>query len=99
MEARHHAHHTVDPVLAAADSEGGVNLIRWSPSEVFLSCTHSGNFLNLSKRQATQFQKIACGSTDTLCLSLDWDNRRLAERYDTGCFNMRSFGLLTDVVP
>jgi len=49
----------VDPVLAVADSEGGINLIRWSTSE----------------RNAILSQKIACGSANTLCLSLDWNNR------------------------
>ena len=36
MEARCHTSLSADPVLAVADSEGGINLVRWSTSEVFL---------------------------------------------------------------
>lgn len=36
MEVRCHTSSAVEPVLAVADSEGGVNLVRWSTSEVFL---------------------------------------------------------------
>lgn len=38
MDVRCHASSAVDPILAVADSEGGINLIRWSTSEVLLSC-------------------------------------------------------------
>jgi len=84
MEVRCHTSSTADPVLAVADSEGGINLIRWSTPEVLLSCTRQKYSPNALKRQATQFQKIACGSVKTLCLSLDWDNRRFPSRYAAG---------------
>lgn len=99
MEVRCHTSSTIDPVLAVADSEGGINLVRWSTSEVLSSCTRKGHSPNALKRQATQFQKIACGLVDTLCLSLDWDNRRLPSRYATGCLRMRSFGTLKNAAP
>lgn len=99
MEVRCHTSSTVDPVLAVADSEGGINLVRWSTSEVTSSRAHRRHSSNPSKRHATEFQKIACGSTDTLCLSLDWDNRRLFSRYAAGWFTVRPFGSLRDAVP
>lgn len=40
MEIRCHTSSTVDPVLAVADSEGGINLVRWLTSEVFLLRMH-----------------------------------------------------------
>jgi len=87
MEVRCHTSSTADPVLAVADSEGGINLVRWSTSEVLLPYTRQKHSPNALKRQATQLQKIACGSVKTLCLSLDWDNRRFP-RYATGCLGI-----------
>jgi hypothetical protein len=92
MEVRCHTPSTVDPVLAVADSEGGVNLVRWSTSEVFCRVRTGGNSSDPPKRQAAHLQKIACGSTDTLCLSLDWDSRHLSSRYAAYCSSMGSFG-------
>ena len=45
MEVRCHTPPTADPVLAVADSEGGINLVRWSTSEVFLSGTNRRRFV------------------------------------------------------
>ena len=99
MKVRCHTSSTVDPVLAVANSEGGINLVRWSTSEVPLLCIRKGHPPHALKRQATQFHKIACGSVDTLCLSLDWDNRRLPSRYATGFLGMRSFDTLRNAAP
>jgi len=99
MEFRCHTSSTVDPVLAVADSEGGISLVRWSTSGVNLLRPHRGHFSNPLKGHATKLQKIACGSTDTLCLSLDWDSRRFSSRYAAGCSNARPFGSLRDPAP
>lgn len=99
MEVRRHTSSAVDPILAVADSEGGINFIRWSTSEVLLSCIHGGYSPNVLKRQATQFQKIVCGSARTLCLSLDWDNRRFPSRYAIGCLYVRFIGTLRAAAP
>lgn len=37
IEVRCHMASAIDPVIAMADSEAGINLVRWSISEVFLS--------------------------------------------------------------
>ncbi|KAJ4486148.1 WD40-repeat-containing domain protein [Lentinula aciculospora] len=47
--------------LAIADSEGGIHLLDWSPEE--------------SRLEETTRKQIA-DSSETLCLSLDWSNRR-----------------------
>jgi len=99
MEVRCHTSSTVDPILAVADSEGGINLVRWSTSEVNLLRPCGGRFSNPSKRQASQFQKIACGSTETLCLSLDWDSRRFSVGYAASFSNVRPFWSLRDAAP
>jgi hypothetical protein len=92
-KVRCHTSSALDPVLAVADSEGGVNLIRWSTSEVFLSYNLEKSSNSL-KHKATLFQKIACGSADTLCLSLDWDNRRVGGRYPAACLDTKPVGYL-----
>lgn len=48
------------PLLGVADSEGHITLHQWSDQD----------------RQLEQIQSISCASSDTLCLSLDWSNRR-----------------------
>ena len=40
MKIRCHASSAAEPVLAVADSEAGIHLVRWSTSEVVLSCIH-----------------------------------------------------------
>ncbi|EDR15594.1 uncharacterized protein LACBIDRAFT_228424 [Laccaria bicolor S238N-H82] len=52
--------HTGNPTLAIADSEGNVNLCEWNTQERILE----------------KISSIQCSTPDTLCLSLDWDDRR-----------------------
>ncbi|RDB29490.1 Diphthine methyltransferase [Hypsizygus marmoreus] len=51
---------SANPVLAIADSEGGVTLHEWQTTEKTLR----------------QISAAECASSDTLCLSLDWSDRR-----------------------
>ncbi|TBU48331.1 WD-40 repeat-containing protein [Dichomitus squalens] len=52
---------TVSPLLAIADSEGHVTL----------------HELRNEESRLHQLQSISCASSDRLCLSLDWSNRRI----------------------
>ncbi|KAI9063069.1 WD40 repeat-like protein [Trametes sanguinea] len=55
-----HRASNVTPVLGIADSEGHITL----------------HELYTNEHRMQQIQSIACAPTDTLCLSLDWSNRR-----------------------
>ncbi|KAF8078616.1 hypothetical protein FPV67DRAFT_66274 [Lyophyllum atratum] len=55
-----HRSPSVNAVLGIADSEGSVTLHAWQPEEKALK----------------EVESIRCASADTLCLSLDWSNRR-----------------------
>ncbi|KAF9015168.1 WD40-repeat-containing domain protein [Cyathus striatus] len=55
-----HRSEAARPLLATADSEGGITLFEWQHSEHKLKKT----------------SMIFCATSDTLCLSLDWSNRR-----------------------
>ncbi|KAI0689612.1 WD-40 repeat-containing protein [Cytidiella melzeri] len=55
-----HREQTERPLLAVADSEGHVSLYEYV----------------IEERCLKDFQCIGCASSDVLCLSLDWSNRR-----------------------
>ncbi|TCD71525.1 hypothetical protein EIP91_008906 [Steccherinum ochraceum] len=57
-----HRQADVSPVLAAADSEGGVTLFEYQGPE----------------ERLVQRQSIKCAEPEVLCLSIDWSNRRTA---------------------
>ncbi|KAJ6610905.1 WD40-repeat-containing domain protein [Mycena sp. CBHHK59/15] len=51
------------PLLGVADSEGNITLHEWQE--------HESNLKSISS--------ISCASSDVLCLSMDWSNRRTAQ--------------------
>jgi len=55
-----HRSPSVTPILGIADSEGNITLHEWKTTE----------------RVLTPLSATKCASPDTLCLSMDWSNRR-----------------------
>ncbi|KAF9455998.1 WD-40 repeat-containing protein [Collybia nuda] len=56
-----HRSQVASPLLGVADSEGGITLLEWQKNE----------------RTLKWADHVRCASTEILCLSLDWSNRRI----------------------
>lgn len=81
-KCRCHRSLSASAILGIADSEGNVTLHEWQDEQVLE--VHPRFLLlvtNTLQRTLKQVHSIRCASTDTLCLSLDWSNRRTLGTY------------------
>lgn len=83
---RCHRAETEQPILAVADTEGHVTLHEYFNDDdgvriaMIAFPIYVGNE-PLLQRRLKQVQSIECASSDVLCLSLDWSNRRKGTSY------------------
>ncbi|KAJ7597044.1 WD-40 repeat-containing protein [Mycena floridula] len=75
-----HSSPSSNPFIAAADSEGNINILEWQESHMI------------------QTQSIQCAK-DTLCLSLDWSNRRYPDNAPGSLIVSSSDGSLSLLQP